>query len=404
MDMKKKLEEAYLPEKDARKKKVVVGLSGGISSFVTAYLLKIQKYDLIGVTVSTSWENYEGDQGSTLSCFMNQAKIESIQAFCHSIGIPHMVLKASDEFKDIVVENWLTSRIAGKNPVPCWSCHELRMRLLYEKMKQLGAEAVATGHFAKLFHQEAHHSVYVHSSNDEVHDQSNLLSRLPHDILASLMLPLSDLQKSEVLKLAENFGLESVPKKVEIHHCFEPSPDTNAFLEKNIPLKLRLGGELMSVDNVDSYGDHEGIDHYQYGQVIEISPQYRPSATVYVSKYTVLDKKLLVGEESYFSRQEVFLTQCNITEETPWHEPLKGVMKTAQEEVVDCWVYPKNLNAAVVRWETPHKVLEGEIVSIYKKRGKNSKVFLSGKVRYIPDEPVDEEGVPLAKVDYSRNF
>jgi tRNA-uridine 2-sulfurtransferase len=206
MDMKKKLENAYNPDKQTRKEKVVVGLSGGIDSYVTAYLLKIQKYELFAVTVVNAWDDYPSDSSEILSCHVNQQKIDELKEFCQKMGIPLQVVKATGEFKENVIEPWLADRATGRLPKQCWNCHEERMQIIYNKMVEAGATRMATGHYAKLFHHEAHGSVFVHTSNDEVNDQSALLSRLPHEILSSLILPLSDLSKKEVLKLAENFG------------------------------------------------------------------------------------------------------------------------------------------------------------------------------------------------------
>mgnify|MGYP006194351617 FL=1 len=205
--MKKKLENAYNPDKQARKEKILLGLSGGVDSFVTAYLLKIQKYDLIAVTISNSWDEVTLDQAKYLSCYLNPGRLEKIKDFCQKMNIPLQVVKSSAEFRESVIEPWMAEKALGKNSNPCWNCHELRMNLLYEKMKESGATKIATGHYAKLFHHEAHNTVFVHTSNDEVHDQSGLLSRLSHDVLKSLVLPLSDLTRKEVLKLAENFGV-----------------------------------------------------------------------------------------------------------------------------------------------------------------------------------------------------
>lgn len=119
MDMKKKLEDTYMPDKDARKKRVVVGLSGSINSLVTAYLLKLQKFDLIGVTVALGWDEFEGNSDNVLSCHLNSAGLENIRQFCHQLGIPHFVVKGSDEFKEEVVERWMASRVtATKSQIP----------------------------------------------------------------------------------------------------------------------------------------------------------------------------------------------------------------------------------------------------------------------------------------------
>jgi tRNA-uridine 2-sulfurtransferase len=403
MDMKKKLGETYYPEKEGRKKRLVIGLSGGTNSFVTAYLLKIQKYELIGVTVATGWEEYKDDSSKVLSCHLDEPKLEAIKTFCHQLGIPHFVVKANDEFKEEVVDSWLNASIIGAKANPCWNCHSLRMKLLHHKMVELDAQGMATGHLAKIFHQDAHKSVYVHSSNDELHDQSSLLSRLPHEILSNLMLPLSDLTQKEILKLAENFGLATSGKNIEMHECFNIKYEETGYLATHIPKKYYKTGELISHEKTN-IGDHQGIIHYRYGEAFPVA-NARQNETFFISKYTISEKKIELAKPEFFQRKKVFMSQCIISEETPWSEPLKGVLKMSDTEFIDCWIYPKNNASAVLELDTPQKIFEGEIITIFKKKGKNSKVFLSGKVKYF-EEPVqlNEEGKERVKTDYTRDF
>jgi tRNA-specific 2-thiouridylase len=401
MDMKKQLDETYLPEREGRKKRLVVGLSGGINSFVAAYLLKIQKYELIGVTVALGWDDFKGKQEKVISCHLDQTKHDVIKEFCHQLGISHVLIKAHDEFKNEVIDPWLGQKLTGTKLSPCLSCHEMRMRLLHKKMIEMDALGIVTGHLAKIFKHEYHHSVYVHSSNDEAHDQSDLLSRLPHDILEKLMLPLSDLQQKEIIKLSENFGLKSSLPEIPMHQCLTQDAQIDPIIETLVPKKYIQGGEIADVEQ-NNYGAHTGVVHYQYGEILNLN---RPKGQeLYMIGYGFQEKKLLVGGDTHFNRKRVFLTQCRISEETPWSGPLKGVVKCGEEDFVDCWIYPKNLASAVVELEANHKLFEGQIVTILRKKGKNSKVFLSGKVRYIP-EPIDEqEGNERVKVDYSRDI
>jgi tRNA-uridine 2-sulfurtransferase len=400
MDMKKKLQEAYMPDKEGRKKRLVVGLSGGINSFVAAYLLKIQKYELIGVTVALGWDDIKDKQEKVISCHLNQSKLDAIKEFCQQLGISHVLIKAHDEYKNNVIDQWLGQKLTGSKLSPCWNCHELRMKMLHQKMLEMEAQGLVTGHLAKLFRHEVHHSVYVHSSNDEIHDQSDLLSRLSHEVLDSLMLPLSDLQQKEIIKLAENFGLTSTPSDIGMHSCLTQDAEIDPVIEALVPKKYLQIGDIEDTEE-NSYGEHTGVVHYQYGKALTLA---RPKGQeLYVAGYVFQEKKLLVARETHFIRKKVFLTHCKISEETPWWEPLKGVLKIGTENFVDCWIYPKNLNSAVVELEAPHKILEGDMVAIFRKKGKNSKVFLTGKVRYIP-EPPEEEGKERVKVDYSIDF
>lgn len=402
MDTKTKLEDSYMPDKKGLKEKVILGLSGGLDAYVTAYLLKIQKYELIGVTVVNSWDNYEGDSSQLFSCHLDQNSLDSIKEFCHRLGIPHQVVKAGPMFKEAVIEPWMADKTSGKLPTPCWNCHDMKMKVLFDKMQEVGAKHIATGHYAKLFHHETHGSVFVHTSNDELYDQSALLSRLPREILNSLILPLSDLTKKEVTKLAENFGVIENPKKLAFNQCL--SEDLAEQIEKHIPKRFIKEGEIVSDDNLQSFGDHEGIHHFTYGQLMEFkdaghSKKYR------LGGYFYPQKKITVVEEEFFLRKKIMLTDCYFSEEVSWVEPLKGFLSNMNDQYFECWVQLKNLSTVSIEFFEEQNLLEGEIVSVIKKKGKNAKVFLTGKVRFPIEDNVDEEGESGAsKVNYSIDF
>ncbi|MCM2351922.1 MAG: hypothetical protein NDI69_18060 [Bacteriovoracaceae bacterium] len=403
MDTKTKLEDSYMPDKKSLKEKIILGLSGGLDAYVTAYLLKIQKYELIGVTVVNSWDGYEGDSGQLFSCHLSQNSLDRIKEFCHRLGIPHHTVKAGPMFKEAVIEPWMADKAYGKLPTPCWSCHDMRMKVLFDKMQELGAKHIATGHYAKLFHHETHGSVFVHTSNDEQHDQSALLSRLPREILNGLILPLSDLTKKEVTKLAENFGVIENPKKLEFKQCL--SEDLAEQIEKHVPKRFIKEGEIVSDDNLQGFGDHEGIHHFTYGQLMEFrdaghSKKYR------LGGYFYPQKKITVMEEEFFLRKKIMLTDCYFSEEVSWVEPLKGVLSKKNDQYFECWVQLKNLSTVSIEFFEEKNLLEGEIVSVIKKKGKNAKVFLTGKVRFLPiEDNADEEGESGAsKVNYSIDF
>ncbi len=404
MDMKKKLDQTYMPDKNARAEKVVVAMSGGIDSFVAAYLLKIQKHELMAVTVLTGWEDSNLDEESQLSCFITGTKLTVIKDFCHQIGIPHSTLKITSEFKERVVEPWMAERAFGELPNPCWNCHEVRLLALHDKMKQLGAKHMATGHYAKLFHNDAHGTTFVHSSNDEHFDQSMLLSRLPQQILHSLMLPLSDLQKKEVLKLAENFGLSGLNKKIEIHHCLPWDEPQQEYVKKKIPARFQKPGEVIDVNDKGTVSELETLLPHFYGELLV------PKSTVakedlYFVDFNYQDKKYLVAETAYFKRNRILLTECEITAETPWSDPMPGSLKISEDLSVDCWIHPKTLRSAFVEWEEKVDLKEGMIAGVFRKKGKNSKIYVSGKVKFLPEEKAEVEGEKKnVKVDYAVDY
>jgi tRNA-specific 2-thiouridylase len=277
-------------------------------------------------------------------------------------------------------------------------------RMIDEKMIELDAHGLATGHLAKVFRQENHDSVYIHSSNDEHFDQSGILSRLPHDILSKLMLPLSDLQQKEINKLAENFGINAQAKLIKMHECFSSKNVSQDYFSQNIPARYKKPGEIVDSEK-NSLGDHNGVSTFEYGEVVFPAGQ-RPNDQFLMSKFSFQDKKIEGAKIEHFRRNKIFLTQCKISEETSWVEPLQGVVKISEEVFAECWIYPKNISSALIEMVDAHQIFEGEMLTIFKKKGKNSKVYLTGKARYVQEEHllIQEEGKERAKVDHSRDF
>lgn len=391
MDMKKKLENAYKPDQHTRKERVLIGLSGGIDSFVTAYLLKIQKFDLVAATILNSWDEENLIQEKNFSCFITQPRTEAIKEFCHRLGIPLQTVKASAEFKEFVIEPWMAAKALGKNFKPCWNCHELRMNLLHEKMKEVGATKLATGHYAKLFHHEAHNSVFVHTSNDEANDQSALLSRLFHDVLKDLLLPLSDLTKKEVLKLAENFGLSAQESQIKMHSCLPASAELSNILSRKLPKKLVKEGEITNVDGTINFAPHEGVYTRSFGEQFEFRENGKPVKGI-IGGYSYSEKRLMVVDLNYFERDRILLTKCRFSEEVSLPEPIKGFAVLSDGRIEECWIHPKSLSSVCLEFSEKYRFLSGEVLSVQKKKGKNSKVLLTGEVRLLSPEREVPEG------------
>lgn len=392
----------YKTDKSSRKEKLVLGLSGGLASYVTAYLLKIQNYELLGVTIVNSLEDFTGDQNKILSCHLNQTKLDEIKEFCGKLGIPHKVIKTGLAFKEKVIESWAAQKISAEYPTQCWSCHELRMNSLFEAMKDAGAAQMATGHFAKILHNETSRSVSVHTSNDENEDQSALLSRLSHEVLSKLVLPLSDLTSKEIFKLAENFGLIKGDKKIKIHECLDWNSELETYLNSKIPAVFLKGGGILFGDKQLNFGEHKGAPFYSYGSPLEIGYKSQ-NEKLHIAGLKFSDKTLLVEAEKHFRNNKLQLIHCTVSDEVNFIEPFKGFISLGSKKEIECWVMPKSLASVHIEFTEEHKLLDGEIATVVKKKGRNSKVLLTGEVKLLPND--EEEGESsVSKVNYRIDF
>lgn len=239
-------------------KKVVVGMSGGVDSSVTAYLLKEQGYDVIGVTMEM-WR----DAPDVCEDGIEAKKVAD------QIGIPHVIMHFKPEFEERVVSNFINEYLQGRTPNPCVMCNRtIKWQALMERGKELGADYVATGHYARV-EQLPNGRWAVKNSKAASKDQTYVLCQLTQDQLAHTVMPLGDFDsKDEIRAIASKLGLVSADKKDSQDVCFIEG-DYDSYGDF---LKARLGeenlpgpGEFVWKDGT-VVGQHKGIANYTIGQ------------------------------------------------------------------------------------------------------------------------------------------
>ena len=182
-------------------KKVIVGLSGGVDSSVTAYLLKEEGYEVIGVTLKVD-KNSDGE-------------IEEARAMATKLGIDHIVLDVSEEFEKIVIKNFLDGYSSGTTPSPCVVCDErIKIKSLVDYADMVGAEVVATGHYCNLEYSSIMDKYLLKNAADIRKDQTYMLYRLDESTLKRMKFPLYNFTKNEVREIAKKIGMEIHNKKI----------------------------------------------------------------------------------------------------------------------------------------------------------------------------------------------
>ena len=234
--------------------RVVVGMSGGVDSSVAAYLLKQQGYDVIGLFMK-NWEEKEG------GCCTAAEDYNDVRRVCEVIGIPYYSVNFAREYMDNVFKEFLIGLQKGFTPNPDILCNrEIKFGPFADKAKQLGADFIATGHYAGIKHTNGRHVLC--RATDDTKDQSYFLCALSQKQLASVMFPLTDIKKSEVRTIAKKLGLITATKKDSTGICFIGERKIKEFLKTYLGNK---SGEIRTLNDA-VVGKHDGLMYYTIGQ------------------------------------------------------------------------------------------------------------------------------------------
>ncbi|MCR5649533.1 MAG: tRNA 2-thiouridine(34) synthase MnmA [Oscillospiraceae bacterium] len=238
-------------------KRVIVGLSGGVDSAVAAYLLKREGYDVVGVTLRT----WTGADGNESRC----CEIDDARETARSIGIPYHVFNCVSAFEDKVVKPFVDDYLHGMTPNPCVVCNrEIKWERLLYHAKVLGADLVATGHYACVVRLENGRYTVRKASHAEK-DQTYMLYRLTQEQLARTLMPLGDYSKAEVRETAREAGISVAEKPDSQEICFVADGDYADFISEHE--NGAVPGEGDFVDEAGRVlGRHRGVIHYTVGQ------------------------------------------------------------------------------------------------------------------------------------------
>ncbi len=236
--------------------KVVVGLSGGVDSAVTAHLLKQQGHDVLGIFM----KNWEDDDNNEY-CSTREDLVDAVSVADH-IGIDIEVVNFANEYKDRVFSYFLSEYEAGRTPNPDVLCNtEIKFAAFLDHAVKLGAEKIATGHYAGV-RQTADGKFELLKGDDDSKDQSYFLHRLNQAQLSKAMFPLANLPKKEVRVIAESMGIPNFAKKDSTGICFIGERPFREFLERYLPKKP---GKMVTPEG-DTVGQHQGLAYYTLGQ------------------------------------------------------------------------------------------------------------------------------------------
>ncbi|MCR5099397.1 MAG: tRNA 2-thiouridine(34) synthase MnmA [Lachnospiraceae bacterium] len=236
------------------KKRVIVGMSGGVDSSVCVHLLKEMGYEVTGVTLEL-WRDEPDTCEDALEARQN----------ADEMGIEHHVIHGKPTFEEVVVSYFISEYKNGRTPNPCVRCNPtIKWKLLLEAADELGAEYVATGHYAKVSLLDNGRYGVLRATDDKK-DQSYVLAQLSQKQLERTVLPLGDYTKDEIRDIAKRLGLTSAEKKDSQDICFIDDNDYGRFLRERLGVEIPGEGDFVLTDGT-VVGRHKGITNYTVGQ------------------------------------------------------------------------------------------------------------------------------------------
>ena len=275
------------------KTRVVVAMSGGVDSSVAAALLERQGYEVIGITMCFGLK--EPDKKRPSCCGIEG--IEDARRIAHKLGIRHYVLNFDKILEEKIIKNFISEYLSGRTPNPCIRCNEyLKFGQLLNKAKGLKAEYLATGHYAQIEFDRKKKIFRLKKARDKFKDQSYFLYRITQKQMAHILMPLGNLTKDKVRKLASDLGLSVADKPGSQEICFIPEESYHAFLSRaltRINAEIKPGPILNSRGEI--LGEHKGIPFYTIGQRegLGIAMGY----PLYVTKIDAQNNTIIAGKK-----------------------------------------------------------------------------------------------------------
>lgn len=294
----------------SKKGRVLVAMSGGIDSTVTAMMLHEEGYEVIGITMKTwDYANSGGDKKETGCCSLDS--INDARQVAVDFGFHHFIVDIRDEFGDFVIDNFVDEYLAGRTPNPCVLCNtHIKWEAMLNRADQLDCEFIATGHYAKIASEN--NRLFIQKAIDGQKDQSYVLWGLSQECMARTLFPLGPYTKPEVRKMAFDRGYTDLAKKGESYEiCFVPDNDYRGFLKRQLPeLEQEVSGGIFVDKDGNLLGEHQGYPFFTIGQRKGLGQAF--GKPMYVTDIQPQTNTVVLGEVDELMRNGMIVYKQNL--------------------------------------------------------------------------------------------
>ncbi|MBI1820216.1 MAG: tRNA 2-thiouridine(34) synthase MnmA [Nitrospirae bacterium] len=330
--------------------KIAVGMSGGVDSAVTAALLQQQGHEVIGLHLRLYKD--EGDEAKhwlDRSC----CKIGLAKHVCQQLKLDIQVFDVQDDFRSLVIDNFTDEYKKGRTPNPCVRCNEsIKFGTLIEKAGEVGAEALATGHYAKIVYNKITKRYQLLRPKDQVKDQTYFLYRLKQEQLKKILFPLADMEKKEIYKIAEalDFPYEDVLESQEV--CFVNQGDYRTFLKDETAVEAPKGEFVSSAGEV--MGEHQGIPFYTVGQRRGLG--VATGKRQFVIRINSTTNQIVIGDEADLYHKNLMVGDLNWIALDRLSESVQAGVKIRYKSTeAKAWLEPVDEKRIKIIFDEPQK-------------------------------------------------
>lgn len=301
--------------------KALIAMSGGVDSSVTAFLMKQQGFDCIGVTFKMFDKNNPVFDFGVID---GDKDIRDAEAVCDRLGIPFFSVDVSDRFKKYVIDNFIHTYEKGGTPNPCVECNRhIKFQILSELAEEYGCDAIATGHYADIGYDEQTGRYFIKKADDEKKDQSYFLYSLTQDELKKVHFPLSSVSKEKAREIALKNGFVTAHKSDSQDVCFISQGEYASFIQRSTQKKYPFGKFVDTSGN--TLGQHKGIINYTIGQRKGLGIAL--GKPMYVKEKNISNNTVMLADDNELFTDEIVADNFRFMAIENINEPIRCTVK-----------------------------------------------------------------------------